>query len=487
MLLYMMPESIGQQLKRARREQNLSLEKVFEATHLRIKYLEALEADDFSVMPSPVQGRGFLRLYGQHLGLEIDALLEDLRQAEAEIAAENLVKMGIQETEGVDAESVSDVVDVDEADPPFWTRLLERARRTLASFQPASGSDTESAPETDASPISEPVPVMGFAEADEQEGDIQFQPSTVPDASLVAFAKIGAELRERREMLSLTHDEIEQHTHVRVYYLQLLEAGAFDDLPSPVQTRGLLSNYASFLDLDAEAMLLRFAEGLQARRLERHPIEVNSAKKTRKKFAFQRFVAPDLIFGVGMIVSLIAFSIWGVSRIAAANAEDAIAVTAPSISDVLLSTPTAMEIEASTPTAAVNTPLPELGTETVLELAPGEGGVQLFVRASERTWMRVIVDGEIVFEGRVQPSSDFLYEGIEQVEILTGNAAALRVTYNQRDMGLMGSFGEVVDRIYGVSGILTPTITPTLLATATPTATITPSPTQTATATEASE
>jgi hypothetical protein len=94
----------------------------------------------------------------------------------------------------------------------------------------------------------------------------------------------------------------------------------------------------------------------------------------------------------------------------------------------------------------------------------------------------VSVDGEVVFEGRSQPNATFVYEGNESVEVLTANGAGVRIAYNQQDMGLMGGFGEVVQRLYGARGILTPTVTPTSLATATPTPTITPSPTQTSTA-----
>ena len=50
-------------------------------------------------------------------------------------------------------------------------------------------------------------------------------------------------------------------------YLQALEAGEFDHLPSSVQARGMLNNYAHFLDLDVDALLLTFAEGLQTQRL----------------------------------------------------------------------------------------------------------------------------------------------------------------------------------------------------------------------------
>ena len=37
-----------------------------------------------------------------------------------------------------------------------------------------------------------------------------------------------------------------------------------DGLPSPVQGRGMLNNYAAFLGMNADRLLLQFAEGLQA-------------------------------------------------------------------------------------------------------------------------------------------------------------------------------------------------------------------------------
>ena len=59
-------------------------------------------------------------------------------------------------------------------------------------------------------------------------------------------------------MLSLTYEEVERHTRVRALFLKALEDGALEDMPSPVQTRGILANYAVFLDLDADTILLQF-------------------------------------------------------------------------------------------------------------------------------------------------------------------------------------------------------------------------------------
>ena len=76
-----MTQTIGQKLKATREEQHLTLEKVFESTRIRVSHLQALEEDDHSSMPSPVQARGYLRNYAEFLGLNIDQLLEEVRSS----------------------------------------------------------------------------------------------------------------------------------------------------------------------------------------------------------------------------------------------------------------------------------------------------------------------------------------------------------------------------------------------------------------------
>src|SRR5512146_1674851 len=70
-----MAQSIGEQLKQARSKRGLTLEQASQATHIRKHYLEALENDQRDALPSPVQGRGFLRLYAGMLDLPVQQLL----------------------------------------------------------------------------------------------------------------------------------------------------------------------------------------------------------------------------------------------------------------------------------------------------------------------------------------------------------------------------------------------------------------------------
>ena len=126
------------------------------------------------------------------------------------------------------------------------------------------------------------------------------------------------------------------------------------------------------------------------------------------------------------------------------------------------------------------TEIPSDATAT-LELATLNPNVkvQVVLTATQSTYMRITVDGKVKFEGRAEMGSSYSYDASNQVEVLTGNAAALKVTYNGQDLGLMGNFGEVADRLYTAEGIATPT--PTAQPTRTPTPRVTATPTQTLT------
>jgi cytoskeleton protein RodZ len=323
------------------------------------------------------------------------------------------------------------------------------------------------------SPFREPEPVTVALELPMEAGA---QPGA-PETYKQILKEIGRELRQRRELLSLHFDEIERNTHVKAYYLDALERGALDELPSTVQTRGMLSNYATFLDLDVDALLLRFADALQARHRERNPSR--PARKPGQPIvanlpAVRSFIAGDMIFGVGMAVLLVGFAIWGVNRVMTIQSQQAVPPTSISISDVLLSSPdpssftataTFIPVEAFPGEPTVTVEIPTLNVN-----AP----VQLNLVAVERSYLRVLVDGEVAFEGRVVPGNAYPFEAEDQIEVLVGSGAAIRIVYNGRDLGLMGTFGQVVNNIYRSTEIITPTGLPSL------TPTITTTPTQTA-------
>ncbi|HEX6031594.1 MAG TPA: helix-turn-helix domain-containing protein [Tepidiformaceae bacterium] len=61
---------LGSLLIRAREARGLTIEDAERDTRISRRYLQALEAEQFEVIPAPVYARGFLRSYSQYLGLD---------------------------------------------------------------------------------------------------------------------------------------------------------------------------------------------------------------------------------------------------------------------------------------------------------------------------------------------------------------------------------------------------------------------------------
>ena len=255
----------------------------------------------------------------------------------------------------------------------------------------------------------------------------------------------------------------------------------------------MLKNYSSFLGLDPDRILLRFADGLQAIHAAKQPSQGKKQPPPANRIPalpgpVRRFFSADVLIVLAVSLGMIAFVSWGVITIFAMNNEQVPGATAPSIADVLLASPTATDthtpepVTPTTPPQLLVPPTQALPTDATgeVELVPdNQDSVQIYVAVHQRAWMRVIVDGEIEFEGRVLPGSAYNYAGASQVELLTGNGAALQVNFNQQDLGFLGVYGQVVERMFTVEGIVTATPTITLTPTATPLFTATPTITET--------
>ncbi|MBI5963079.1 MAG: helix-turn-helix domain-containing protein, partial [Chloroflexi bacterium] len=418
-----MPESIGQRLKKEREARYLTLEKASEVTRIRVIFLQALEADDYSALPSAAQGRGFLRNYAEYLELNIDEMIAEIQKNAAPVEVSGpLPQVNLVETE------IPPLVNEKEEKPapPFWTRWL--GRRPKADSAPETESTEPAAPaavveevtEIKAEEQSQPV------EAEQLEVKEEAKPSLIskldalfrsrivkkeskPEAAPVVetvvpqftptqpadiiFAEIGAQLRARREMISLTIDEVERHTKLRAVFVKALEDGAFDRLPSSVQTRGMLANYATFLDLDTDAILLRFADGLQARRYEKYsetPRDKIQTEVTTSMPLLRSFIAGDLVFGVVIIVMLVALAVWGVGRVV--SSQDAEPTLPAAAINVIGGTPTPTTTFVPVDENAFAT---STGALSALEtpLAPvSNANVAVSVFAVERVFVRISVD-----------------------------------------------------------------------------------------------
>lgn len=459
-----MASTVGEQLQEARLARGQTLEQAAQTTRIRRHFLEALERNDPASLPSPVQARGFLRLYAGFLGLNAEKLV-------AQWEGRPLPEEPVANAAPASRQKPTPVVQESAAPPPAAPPI------------PIEPADT-----------AEQAPITIHVESEEEQPEPVGK--TPAGGSQAIFNAVGQELRRQREKLSLSMPDVERYTRLRQHYLKAMEAGRFEDLPSMVQTRGMLSNYATFLNLDSETILLRYAEGLQQRRLERIPTPEarllpgqKTSRGARQAGPLRRLLTPDLLIGGGLILALFVFIIWTAARISASR-EDQAQATLPSVGDVILTTPSAtidpaaanLETTPQTTEGSPGSPVTSGSGEiaaTPTLAALNDDPLQIYLISKQRAFLRVIIDGELKFNGRSMPGNAYPFSGKNSIEVIVGNGAAFQLFYNQNDLGLMGRSGQAVAMTFTQNGITTPTPlpTPTLAPTTAITATPGPSPT----------
>lgn len=74
-----MGSRIGSVLREARNRRKIDLSEVEAATRIRVRYLRAIENEEWDVLPGGVYTRGFIRTYASFLGLDGERIAEDYR------------------------------------------------------------------------------------------------------------------------------------------------------------------------------------------------------------------------------------------------------------------------------------------------------------------------------------------------------------------------------------------------------------------------
>ncbi len=75
-----MESQVGSVLRKARNRRQIELSEVEAATRIRVRFLRAIETEEWEVLPGGVYTRGFIRTYAAFLGLDGDRLVGDYRR-----------------------------------------------------------------------------------------------------------------------------------------------------------------------------------------------------------------------------------------------------------------------------------------------------------------------------------------------------------------------------------------------------------------------
>jgi cytoskeleton protein RodZ len=447
-----MSELTGAILKKIREDRHIPLEQVASATRIRLELLRDLEDEEYDSIASSAQRKGFFRLYTEFLKLSSEEIELYTNQVESSQSQKTEINAAIQDSQELTSSPIT----------------------TPQSIKPEAPTITQP-PEPASKPVPEaksPEPVkpslgsllLGKAKS------AQEQPVLVVEGSRsqTLLAEIGKQLTERRRYLNISWDLISNQVRIPRDQLQALERGDLAYFSNSMQAKGYLQNYAQFLNLDKDAILVQFAGALQLHRLEsaKKPLKAPREAKVLSPvmLVLKKFFTLDLFFGSFLIVGMLGFLVWGMARMASTRAAVPVQTPLPDLAQVLAETrlPTTNSSTESAPLALLTQETPEiLPTATPLYIPiVSDDPVQLVLIPNSQEWVRIFVDGEQVFTGRLEAGKAVQYTAKDGILLETGNAAGFTAILNNQEIQGFGPIGTLARVSFTANGMSNLSIQP---------------------------
>ena len=243
------------------------------------------------------------------------------------------------------------------------------------------------------------------------------------------MGQVGETLRQARKEKGISLKEAEEATKINIKYLKALENEDYQIIPGRVYSLGFLRIYAQYLDLDVRETVSQYKMIAPEKELKM-AVGATSRRASRTVLSEQRRPKYKNFIWVGLVTLLIAiiFSGFVYSR-------------------MMPDTNGNSDPEQK---AVVNNGNPPITNPSASPVTGLETGVEVMVAVkTEHCWLGVTVDGEHAFSGTLAPGENKVFRGQKEVNIIFGNAGAVQVTQNGRDVGSIGLRGKVVSRLFG--------------------------------------
>ncbi|MEM9163765.1 MAG: RodZ domain-containing protein [Cyanobacteria bacterium P01_F01_bin.4] len=236
--------------------------------------------------------------------------------------------------------------------------------------------------------------------------------------------EIGHVLRQARQARGLSLDEVAQNTLIRQRLLAAIEVAEVAELPEPIYIRGLIRRYAEVLGLDGETLSSQFFT---------RPIISTGGSAWKNSAAAQ--LRPLHLYSI--YVLLIMASVTGLSYLLKINAPE---TTAQPILD-------RAEIEQLRPRQDLSAQ-PASAPAAPTEPAKPKSPVEVSVQFTQQSWVRIVADGKVEFEGILQQGDARDWSAQQSVTIRAGNAGGVMVKHNQSEARTMGKPGMVSEQTF---------------------------------------
>ncbi|MBT9591049.1 MAG: helix-turn-helix domain-containing protein [Thiobacillus sp.] len=256
---------------------------------------------------------------------------------------------------------------------------------------------------------------------------------------------VGQVLREAREAQNITLEDVAMRLRLMHRQVEAMETDDFESLGQPVFARGFVRNYARLMGLQPEPLLAR---------MEGAPAEPAPVAPAEPPMPNSWLTSPWLILfmlGVLMVVAVPISLYWWLNSDAGETQHAVIPVkpVSPPAPAVALVVPNSVDAAAETPAA----PEPVVGTEAAVEAdappvaASPAARSQLHLEFGEESWVEIKDASGRTLHRQLNPAgSSANIQGQPPFDVLIGNAAQARMTYNGRPIDLKPFISVTVAR-----------------------------------------
>ncbi len=235
---------------------------------------------------------------------------------------------------------------------------------------------------------------------------------------------IGAKLRQVREELEITLDEVAAYTKIRYGLLHALEEGKVEQLPEPVYVQGFIRRYGDALGLDGAALAAEYPAETQMRLLNLSWIGLSPPQ-----------LRPIHLYAI--YVLLIMCAVNGLSYIMNRSATQASNLEGDRAKPNL-SVPSGNQSRSGG--IAIAKPI---SSTTATASVDGDHPVRVGLTLKAQSWIQVVADGKIQFEGELPEGTQRMWEAKEQLIVRAGNAGGVLMAVNDGTAKQMGKPGQV--------------------------------------------
>jgi len=229
----------------------------------------------------------------------------------------------------------------------------------------------------------------------------------------------GDLLKRERELRGVTLEEISAATRINTRYLEALENETWSNLPGGVFNRGFIRSVAHFLGLDEDSLVAEYQLYMQGEQVSRAS-DLPSRRTNRRALAgiaILTFLTAALVTGGWFVVTRYKQKITSLlhRKHVAAGGQTFAGIANESL---------ARQPGTSAAAAADAAPL------------------QLKMEAGKPADVRVIADGETVFDGHVETGETKIFDAREGVQVVSSEASALLLELDGQTIPPIGQPGQ---------------------------------------------